>query len=106
MLHNIDESEISESVKTSFFRIFQDSLTNVARHSLAESVSVSIIKNENCLSLSIEDNGIGFDKKDISKMKALGILGMEERMSTIGGEYIVNSKKGKGTEVLVELEII
>ncbi len=104
-VHEIDETELSDAVKTSFFRIFQESLTNVGEHSQAECVTITIIKREKSLTLSIDDNGIGFNTQTQPERKTLGILGMEERMSTIGGKYMIKSEKGKGTEVLVQLQL-
>lgn len=94
-----EELELSNSTKTSLFRIFQESLTNVARHSEAERVYVDILKEDQLLSLRIEDNGKGFDKKAIAKKRRLGILGMKERCEMMGGTFYVESEPGKGTAV-------
>ena len=101
------ESEISLSnpVKTALFRIFQESLTNVARHSEAKNVTVSLIHNaEECI-LSVVDNGKGFDEEKLKAKKTLGILGMHERTSMIGGTYSISGKPGIGTTVEVRVSL-
>jgi signal transduction histidine kinase len=104
---NISEADIKlpDAIKTSLFRILQESLTNVARHSHATKVKVCFEKNADCLTLSIKDDGKGFDKEKIADRKTLGILGMRERTSMIGGTYEILSKPGKGTRVVVSIPL-
>jgi signal transduction histidine kinase len=87
------------------FRIFQESLTNVARHSRAKKVAVSFTGHNNSIILSISDNGTGFEKKILSNKKTLGILGMQERTSMMGGTYEIISKPGEGTSVVVKIPL-
>jgi signal transduction histidine kinase len=104
-----DEPELSlpEETRTGLFRIFQESLTNVARHANAKKVSVSLKRKGGEIVLSIEDDGNGFDKMKVADKKTLGILGMEERSSMMGGKYQINSIPGEGTivEVSVPFEL-
>jgi signal transduction histidine kinase len=95
------EVELPNSVKTGIFRIFQESLTNIARHADAKNVSTSLKNSDQKIVLCIEDDGKGFDKKKIEDKRTLGILGMKERTLMMGGEYSINSIPGKGTTVLV-----
>jgi PAS domain S-box-containing protein len=101
------ESEIRlpNNVKTAFFRIFQESLTNVARHSEAKSVLVSLGFREDKFVLSIIDDGKGFDRQKMAEKRTLGILGMQERTSMIGGSYNITGKPGKGTTVEVAISL-
>ncbi|HMK27871.1 MAG TPA: PAS domain S-box protein, partial [Chitinophagaceae bacterium] len=104
-----DDAEIKlpESVKTALFRILQESLTNVARHSEAKKVTVSLNrKKNNSIVLSVVDNGVGFDKQNVIGKKTLGILGMQERTSMIGGTYEISGKPGKGTRVVVTIPLV
>ncbi|MDB5199315.1 MAG: sensor hybrid histidine kinase [Chitinophagaceae bacterium] len=98
-----EELEIPDSIKTCLFRIFQESLTNVARHSDAKEVKVKLQYINNQLILNIEDNGKGFDKQKIGEMKTLGILGMKERAMIMNGSYDINSVPGKGTIITAVL---
>jgi two-component system sensor histidine kinase UhpB len=91
----------SQNIATGIFRIFQESLTNVARHADATRVKASLqMKNGNIV-LQIEDNGKGFTIASIENNKTLGILGMRERTLMMGGEYKITSTPGKGTIVEV-----
>jgi len=95
------EIELPDSIKTGFFRIFQESLTNIARHANAKHVSASLKSSDQEIILCIEDDGKGFDNKKIEGKRTLGILGMKERTLMMGGEYSINSIPGRGTTVLV-----
>jgi len=85
-------------VKTNIFRILQEALTNVARHSAANCVEVDFSVLDNLVELEIADNGKGFNPSTGSN-KTLGLLGMRERAHMIGAEYDINSAPGKGTRV-------
>jgi PAS domain S-box-containing protein len=92
---------LSTDIKTALFRIFQESLTNVARHANANTIEVSLNKENDCIALRIVDNGKGFDMAIADQKKTLGILGMKERCIALGGAYEINSKPGKGTTIKV-----
>jgi PAS domain S-box-containing protein len=98
-----EELEISDSIKNGLFRIFQESLTNVARHSQAKHVRVELLKNDSEIFLTIEDDGKGFEEEKAAKKKTLGILGMKERTAMMGGSYEITSEPGNGTTVTVVL---
>ncbi|HZI54594.1 MAG TPA: PAS domain S-box protein, partial [Chitinophagaceae bacterium] len=95
------ELELPDTLKIGIFRIFQESLTNVARHSGAKNVSVSLLQKDNQLILTIRDNGIGFEEEPMTTQKTLGLLGMKERSTMMGGQYKITSVKGEGTTVTV-----
>jgi len=100
-----DEIQPDDEKSTAIFRIFQESLTNVMRHSLAKKVSVSLqIKNE-ALFLKIKDDGTGINTEQINDSKSLGIIGMKERALILGGEVMIEGIYGKGTEVTVEMPL-
>jgi signal transduction histidine kinase len=96
---------ISGKVSIALFRIYQESLTNIARHSQARNVSCSLQKNGDLLSLTVIDDGKGFDVSTIEQMQSLGLLGMKERSVMIGGSYEVMSEPGNGTRVHVTLPV-
>lgn len=101
---NVPDEAIRKDWNIGLFRIFQESLTNVARHSKATQVNVSLEKDGSKLVLLIEDNGRGFDPAGNTETKTLGILGMKERAMMMGGTYTIQSSPGKGTVVEVVLE--
>lgn len=100
-----EDIKLPDDVKTCLFRIFQESLTNVARHADAEKVKVSLEHKDEKFILRIADNGKGFDKNKIADKRTLGILGMRERTAMIGGTYDIISTPGKGTTVLVTVPL-
>jgi PAS domain S-box-containing protein len=100
-----EELDIPDSLKNGLFRIFQESLTNVARHSWAKHVKVELLQKDGQVTLSIVDDGKGFDQEKAAKMKTLGILGMKERTAMMGGSYGIKTKPGLGTTVTVILPL-
>jgi signal transduction histidine kinase len=91
-------------LSTALFRIAQEALTNVARHSGASEVSVFLSADKDSVTtLKVRDNGKGIAKKKISSSKSLGILGMNERAQMFGGCVTVMGTPGRGTTVTVEL---
>lgn len=81
------------------FRIFQESLTNVLRHSQAKSVCVQLTERNKDIELTIKDDGIGMDLNAVKSKRTLGLIGMKERILMANGKYNVASEIGKGTTI-------
>jgi signal transduction histidine kinase len=96
-----DEMVIDPERATALFRIFQETLTNVARHAEATEVKVRLAREDTMLILEIQDNGIGIGEEQLSASASLGILGMRERALLIGGECIISGEPHRGTLVKV-----
>lgn len=94
---------IPSTIGTGIFRIFQESLTNIARHAKAHQVRASLRVTDGLLKLSIIDDGKGFDTT--AQRKTLGLLGMKERAIMIGGTLHLASFPGKGTTVTVTVPV-
>ena len=104
---SIETDEVLSDIKrnTQIFRIFQETLTNVARHAKATRVQ-SILKNENgFIKLLITDDGVGFDQNPKTRKKSLGLIMMRERANSIGAKLSVISTVGQGTSVLLSVPI-
>jgi PAS domain S-box-containing protein len=95
----LTREEVASNASTAMFRIFQETLTNVARHAKATRAEVVLQKQRDRLVLLIRDNGRGFDQADPSLSKSLGLLGMRERAAILGGRVNISSAPGKGTTV-------
>ncbi len=93
-------------VAIALFRIYQELLTNVARHSAASFVESSLYIDNEQLFLVVSDNGRGFDVNNTSHKKTLGLLGMKERTLLMGGLYEIKSKPGEGTTVVVSVPLV
>jgi PAS domain S-box-containing protein len=99
---SIAEEEIPESLKVNIFRIVQEALNNVAKHSKAEWVDVSLSKNSGGIELVVSDDGVGMDLELIlhtSATRSLGITGMRERAELTGGGFSIEAAPGEGTTV-------
>lgn len=96
---------LSPQVKTGLFRICQESLTNIARHSNATHVGISLEVVDDKLFLSVKDNGKGFINVTSKKTGSLGLLGMNERAIMIGAALSLQSTIGKGTVIEVVLPV-
>ena len=97
--------EISSEKATAMFRIFQEVLTNVARHSRATKIDVDLYETDGAIFLKVKDNGRGITDEELADTSSLGLLGMRERARIFGGDVIIQGEKGKGTQVLTNLPI-
>lgn len=90
---------------TAFFRIFQETLTNIARHAQATMVEVILKEDAEQVEMIVRDNGRGITEKEISEAKALGITGMRERAHSLGGDVKIAGVPNQGTTVEVRIPI-
>ena len=97
--------EMNSQQSLSFFRILQESLNNIAKHSKATLVKVQLKSEAGKLILEVIDNGIGFDVNNRGRQDSYGMIGMKERMVLLGGKLTIRSKIGKGTSVRVEIPL-
>jgi signal transduction histidine kinase len=88
---------------TIVFRVFQEALTNTARHANASNVHIQLYKNEKQVYLVIIDNGEGITQKQVYNENSMGILGMQERARLWGGEVHISGVSGKGTTVKLRM---
>jgi signal transduction histidine kinase len=95
----LTREEVASNASTAMFRIFPETLTNVARHAKATRAEVVLQKQQDRLVLLIRDNGRGFDPAAPSHSRSLGLLGMRERAAIVGGQVNISSAPGKGTTV-------
>lgn len=102
---SITELVVEPNTAIALFRIFQELLTNVGRHSEAGKVNVFVYIEESRLFLRVGDNGKGFDPEAAEAKKTLGLTGIRERVNLISGTYSVETSAGKGTRVLVSVPI-
>lgn len=100
-----DDANINPLISIGLFRILQESLTNIARHSLAKQAMISLIKTNNVLRLCIQDDGIGFTTSEPKRIQTFGLLGIKERATMLNGESSVTSVPGKGTIIDVRVPL-
>ena len=100
-----EELILDKNKSTAIFRIFQEALTNIARHSQATKTQISLMNYQSNVFLEIQDNGKGITTDQIKDFKSLGIHGMKERAMVFGGQVYIEGISGKGTKVKVEIPI-
>jgi PAS domain S-box-containing protein len=96
---------LSETMATAAYRITQEAITNVARHASASRIEVVLKARNSTLTLAIVDDGCGFNPLELSDSEGLGVAGMRERASLVGGTLEVHSEPEKGCRVLFEVPI-
>ena len=102
--HN-DIPVLNETVSTAAYRIAQEALTNVARHASANRVEVVLKTNNGLLTLAVVDDGQGFDALHLFESEGLGVVGMRERATLVGGALEVHARPKKGTRVYFKVPI-
>ena len=97
----IDDMDIA----TALFRVFQEALANVLKHSQATKVKARLKEENSAIVFEIHDNGVGVTKKQISKRYSFGLLGMRERLHPFGGTIAIDGKGQKGTTLTVIIPV-
>jgi len=99
--------QLARDAEVVFYRVAQESLNNVLKHSHATRVDVLVERRDGAIRMVIEDNGVGFEvtEKDDTRDKGIGIIGMHERAALIGGTLQIESQPGQGTSVFLEAPI-
>ena len=100
------EPQFSTKQSNALFRIYQEALTNIARHASATRVDAVLSQEENRIVLEIRDNGKGFNPDDMANKKTLGLKGMQERAIMIDGDFSIESTPGKGTYIQISIPIL
>jgi PAS domain S-box-containing protein len=92
-------------VAINLFRIFQETLTNIARHAGAGRVAVRVEAGSRSIRLEVDDDGRGFNSEEINAKRTLGLLGMQERALVIGGHFAIEGRPGHGTTVRISVPV-
>jgi signal transduction histidine kinase len=101
-------NQLDNTRRTALYRVAQEALTNVARHSQASQVEISIQELPNAVRMRIKDNGKSFDVGRmwrVSRNLHLGLLGMRERVEMVGGKFTVESAPGQGTTIQAQIPL-
>lgn len=100
-----EELLLTRALSVALFRIFQESLTNVARHASAQHIEVSMTATSEVVMLTVHDDGIGIKTLEITGRHSLGLLGMRERAMRLGGNFTIQAVPEDGTIVRVTIPI-
>ncbi len=97
--------DIDEHTSTIIFRIFQEAMTNAARHANPSRIDISLFIEDHVLNLTVSDNGIGMKQESLINNKSLGLVGIKERAKFIGGEVFINSVVNYGTTITLKVPL-
>jgi signal transduction histidine kinase len=101
--------QTSYATKLCLYRFLQESLANAVRHANATHITVSVATDLTWINVTVSDNGCGFDPKEKAVVRedgGQGLLGLLDRAATLGGDVIVNSERGVGTQIQLQLPIL
>lgn len=105
---NLKDAKLNEEIEITLYRIVQEALYNITKHSMASSVKVGLILASKELHLRIEDNGMGFNVREYYEkpcVDKIGLRGIKERVDILKGIFSVESAAGKGTKLIITLPI-
>ena len=110
---HLDEKGLKDrlppTVDTALFRIVQEAMTNIVRHAQATQVTVRLVREGNTVALQVSDNGQGFDPQALQPSdlhgQGLGLRGMQERASILGGDFQMQTAVGKGTVITIRVPV-
>lgn len=106
---NLQNQRLSPAMEIALYRIVQEAFTNIIRHAQASQVTVRLCLENGSLTLQVEDDGLGFDPQILSSgdagVTSMGLLGMQERVSILKGEFALRSMPGKGTTISIRVPV-
>ena len=98
-------SELSRGAALALFRILQEALGNAAKHAAAKRIAVRLTRSNSSVTLSVSDDGVGFDRSLIDTSRGLGLITMRERASQLNGTFEYDSAPGRGTTIRVTIPL-
>jgi len=105
-----EEKRLAPQIETALYRVVQEAVNNVANHSGAQNVTITLVLKPEQLLLTIVDDGWGFDMGELARSgdrkRGLGLMGMKERVELLGGSFGIYSELGGGTKVMVEVPLL
>ncbi len=99
------DSLLESSLELSIFRTLQELITNILKHANATEVAIHITNHKDSINIMVEDNGIGFNPKIISKKQGMGIKNIEKRIESLDGQITIESEKNKGTTIIIDIPL-
>jgi two-component system, NarL family, sensor histidine kinase DegS len=100
----LSDARLPAEVETALYRIVQESMTNIVKHSRARSISVALVRKAGAAAAVIEDDGDGFDP-EVVREGGFGLEGMRERVGLLDGRLQIESKPGEGTTIVAEVPL-
>ncbi|SHH53931.1 TPR repeat-containing protein [Chryseolinea serpens] len=101
----LENAPIDQTTAITIYRVIQELVTNIVKHAGAQSAIVQVTRNDGALSVTVEDDGKGFDTTILRRSNGIGWTNIQNRVEFLKGKLDVNSQPGKGTSVLIELTV-
>lgn len=98
----LEQASIDQTIAISVYRVIQELINNVLKHAAANTAIVQVSKTGNSISITVEDDGKGFDVSQIKMATGIGWSNIKHRIDLLKGKLDVNSQPGQGTSVLIE----
>ncbi|OQY46738.1 MAG: hypothetical protein B6242_06895 [Anaerolineaceae bacterium 4572_78] len=105
MTGTISENKFSSEIKTALYRIIVEALTNITKHAKAEVITIKLHETIDQLTITIHDDGQGFDTAILNETQSLGVAGMRERVNLLHGDFLIQSEEEHGTNVQITVPI-
>ena len=99
------ENRLENSLELSIFRMIQELITNVIKHANATEASIHLTQHDNSLNIMIEDNGKGFNARQVTKQKGMGLSSIDKRVDHLNGKLEIDSEIGRGTNIIIDIPI-
>ena len=99
------EERLDNSLEITIFRMIQELITNSIKHAQASEIHISLTNHDSLLNIIIEDNGKGFNPKKTRNKDGIGLRSIEKRVEHLEGTFEIDSTKGKGTNIIINLPI-
>lgn len=99
------EDELDDKLELNVFRIIQETMANVVKHSQASTASISLTKSGDLLNIIVEDNGVGFNKNKIEDKESFGLQSIKQRVTYLKGEFTIDSTEGNGTTLIIDIPL-
>jgi len=96
---------LDDKLELNVFRIIQETMANVVKHSQATTASISLTKSDDLLNIIIEDNGVGFNKNKIEEKESFGLQSIKQRVTYLKGEFTIDSAEGNGTTLIIDIPL-
>lgn len=97
---------LDNTIETVLYRVIQENVSNIIRHSKASHVNLQLIRHDNEITVMIEDNGVGFDVNKVNEFDGIGLKNIQSRVAYLNGSVIFDSVPGKGTTTTIEIPLV
>ena len=99
------EERIENALEIAIFRMIQEILTNAIKHANASEIIINLTQHDDSLNIIVEDNGKGFNLKNIDKKEGMGLTNIEKKVEQMGGVFSIDSLEKRGTSIIIDIPL-